>query len=99
VETNHAKRKVPVPHFCRKSTGGFLFTKIAQVGSPLMNPAKNLRFNSKEKQQTKCKLYVKVIMPYTLITVKKEMTGLTQNGKARQNKMLIKTHCTLESDG
>jgi hypothetical protein len=63
-----------------------------------MNPAKNLRFNSKEKQQTKCKLYVKVIMPYTLIT-DKEKTGLSQNGKARQNKMLIKSHCTLESNG
>jgi hypothetical protein len=49
-----------------------LFTKMAQVCSPLMNPAKNLKeknfkFNSKEKQQIKCKLYVKVIMPAPIL--------------------------------
>jgi hypothetical protein len=79
-----------------------LFTKIAQVGSPLMDPAKNLRLNCKEKEQTKCKLCVKIIMPYTLITDKKEQTmkraGLTQKGKARHNKMLIISHCTLYRD-
>jgi hypothetical protein len=42
-------------------------------------------------------------MPFTLITDKKrrtvKRTVLNQNGKARQNKMLIKSHCTLLRDG
>jgi hypothetical protein len=43
--------KVPLSHLSKDHVYLIpLFTKIALVGSPLMNPAKNLRLNFKEKQ-------------------------------------------------